>query len=83
MAQLEEGFQKLGLDYIPSIGNFIAVELGKNAMELYNRLLKEGVIVRPVGVYDMPNHLRVSIGMPEENQRFLDALQRVLPEGAR
>lgn len=78
MQQLEKGFQQLGLTYIPSIGNFIAVEFEQDAMALYNRLLKEGVIVRPVGVYDMPKHLRVSIGLPEENQRFLDALKRVI-----
>lgn len=78
MQQLENGFHKLGLQYIPSIGNFIAVEFHQNAMELYQKLLQAGVIVRPVGVYDMPRHLRISIGLPEENQRFLDALQRIL-----
>lgn len=78
MQQLEKGFQQLGLNYIPSIGNFIAVEFEQDAVALYNRLLQEGVIVRPVGVYHMPKHLRVSIGLPEENQRFLDALGRVM-----
>jgi len=78
MQQLENGFRQLGLNYIPSIGNFMAVEFEQDAMSLYNRLLREGVIVRPVGVYQMPKHLRVSIGLPEENQRFLDALKRVM-----
>jgi histidinol-phosphate aminotransferase len=78
MQQLEAGFRQLGLDYIPSIGNFIAVEFQQDAMALYNRLLREGVIVRPVGVYNMPKHLRISIGLPEENQRLLDALRRVM-----
>lgn len=78
MKQLETGFRQLGLDYIPSIGNFIAVEFEQDVTALYNRLLREGVIVRPVGVYNMPKHLRVSIGLPEENQRFLDALKGVM-----
>lgn len=78
MAQLEEGFRKLGLDWIPSKGNFIAVNMGRDAAPLYQALLREGVIVRPVGGYGMPTYLRVSIGLPEENQRFLDALSKVL-----
>lgn len=80
MAQLEEGFKKLGLSFIPSAGNFIAVEFAKelSTLEIYQCLLARGVIVRPVGVYQMPNHLRVSIGLVEENQFFLDALAKVL-----
>ncbi|WP_443190902.1 histidinol-phosphate transaminase [Pseudomonas indica] len=78
MTQLEEGFRKLGLDWIPSKGNFIAVNMGRDAAPLYQALLREGVIVRPVGGYGMPTYLRVSIGLPEENQRFLDALSKVL-----
>lgn len=78
MQQLEVGFQSLGLSYIPSKGNFIAVDVGREAMPVYQGLLQEGVIVRPVGGYGMPNHLRVSIGLPEENRRFLEALGRVL-----
>ncbi len=78
MAQLEEGFRKLGLDWIPSKGNFIAVSMGRDAAPLYQALLREGVIVRPVGGYGMPTYLRVSIGLPEENRRFLDALSKVL-----
>ena len=77
MRQLEDGFKKLGLSYIPSLGNFIAVEFEQDAIGLYNKLLREGVIVRPIGVYGMPRHLRVSVGLPEENQRFLDALESV------
>ena len=78
MQQLEQGLRALGLQWIPSRGNFVAVDLGRDAEPLYQGLLRAGVIVRPVGGYEMPNHLRVSIGLPGENQRFLEALAQVL-----
>ncbi|MCG4453486.1 MULTISPECIES: histidinol-phosphate transaminase [unclassified Pseudomonas] len=78
MAQLVAGFRALGLDWIPSKGNFVAVDLGRESMPLYQALLREGVIVRPVANYGMPTYLRVSIGLPEENGRFLEALAKVL-----
>lgn len=78
MVQLERGFAALDLQWIPSRGNFIAVDMGREAAPLFQALLREGVIVRPVGNYGMPRHLRVSIGLPAENQRFLDALSKVL-----
>ncbi|WP_426111751.1 histidinol-phosphate transaminase [Pseudomonas sp. DSP3-2-2] len=78
MEQLEGGLRLLGLDWIPSKGNFIAVDLGRESASVYQSLLREGVIVRPVGGYGMPNHLRVSIGLPQENTRFLEALTKVL-----
>jgi len=68
----------MGLDYIPSAGNFIAVEVGDRAQEIFQFLLSSGVIVRPVAGYDMPRHLRVSVGLPEQNERFIDALARAL-----
>jgi histidinol-phosphate aminotransferase len=75
--QLAAGFDALSLPYIPSAGNFIAVEVG-DAPAVYQELLKQGVIVRPVGLYDMPQHLRVSIGLPEENERCLAALKNII-----
>ena len=78
MEQLEGGLRLLDLDWIPSKGNFIAVDLGRESASVYQGLLREGVIVRPVGGYGMPNHLRVSIGLPQENTRFLEALTKVL-----
>lgn len=78
MRQLEAGFTKLGLDWIPSAGNFVTVDLGKDAMPVYQSLLSKGVIVRPVANYGMAHHLRISIGLPEENQRCLQALAEVL-----
>ncbi|MET0379731.1 MAG: histidinol-phosphate transaminase [Spongiibacteraceae bacterium] len=80
MQQLVAGFEQLGLKYIPSVGNFITVEFAGAALPIYQKLLQEGVIVRPLQPYQMPNHLRVSIGLQEENQFFLDALGRVLAE---
>lgn len=78
MAQLEAGFRALDLPFIPSAGNFIAVEVGDNAMEIYQSLLTQGVIVRPVGGYGMPRHLRVSIGLEHENAKLLQALAKAL-----
>lgn len=78
MHQLVAGFKTLGLDYIPSGGNFISVDMGRVAAPYYDLLLREGIIVRPVANYAMPNHLRVTIGTPEQNERFLVALKKVL-----
>jgi len=75
MAQLEAGFKALGLNYVPSRANFILVDVQADPAETFNKLLKEGVIVRPVGI---PNHLRVSIGTEAENAKFLAALGKVL-----
>ncbi|OWL91350.1 histidinol-phosphate transaminase [Halopseudomonas aestusnigri] len=78
MQQLEEGCAALGLSWIPSRGNFLAIDLGREAAPVFQGLLREGVIVRPVANYGMSNYLRVTVGLPAENQRFLDALKQVL-----
>ncbi len=80
MRQLTEGFARLGLDWIPSAGNFVAVRVapGGDAMPVFQALLKKGVIVRPVGNYAMPEYLRVSIGLPEQNGKCLAALGEIL-----
>lgn len=78
MKQLETGFHQLGLDYIPSKGNFICVDVARNGMHVFQQLLQQGVITRPVANYGLPQHLRVSIGLQHENQRFLTALTTVL-----
>jgi histidinol-phosphate aminotransferase len=80
LRHLEEGSRALGLDYIPSHGNFLTIKVGK-AGDIYKRLLRRGVIVRPVGGgYGLPEHLRVTIGTAEENERFLGALAASLKE---
>jgi len=78
MQQLVDGFDQMGVDYIPSVGNFITLDVGGDATLIYQALLQEGVIVRPIGVYEMPDHLRVTVGLEEENKRFLDSLQKVM-----
>ena len=78
MKQLIDGFEAMGLDYIPSVGNFVCVDVGRPAPEVDQALLREGCITRPVANYGLPNHLRISIGLAEENQRLLEALKKVL-----
>ncbi|MBM3408054.1 MAG: histidinol-phosphate transaminase [Betaproteobacteria bacterium] len=77
LAKLQSGFAALGLDYVPSHGNFVLVRVG-NAGAVYEGLLRQGVIVRPVGGYGLPEWLRVSVGLPEENDRLLAALSQVM-----
>jgi histidinol-phosphate aminotransferase len=79
LRQLDEGIKTLGLEAIPSFGNFLTVRVGK-AAEVYKRLLKRGIIVRPVAGYGLPEHLRVTVGTAEENARFLAALAASLKE---
>jgi histidinol-phosphate aminotransferase len=78
LQQLTEGLRDLQLGFIPSVGNFIAVDVGQPAAGVYDRLLREGVIVRPVENYAMPGYLRISVGLESENRRCLEALGRVL-----
>ncbi len=73
MQQLSEGFRALGLEYVPSFGNFVLVKVG-DAARVYQELLEHGVIVRPVANYGLPEWLRVTVGLPAENNRFLEAL---------
>lgn len=78
MQQLVEAFQQMKLSFIPSVGNFVTVQFPSSGLIIYEKLLREGVIVRPLANYKMPNHLRVTIGTQEENARFIQALQAVL-----
>ena len=74
MEVLTEGCKRLELPFIPSRGNFVTVRVGDGA-EVYRRLLRRGVIVRPVAGYELPEFLRVTIGTDAENARFLEALE--------
>jgi histidinol-phosphate aminotransferase len=81
MAQLLEGCRRLGLNWIPSFGNFVCIEVGAEVAAtaaVFQALLRRGVIVRPVANYGLPTYLRVSIGLPEQNARFLTALAEIL-----
>ena len=75
---LETNFKELGIDFIKSYTNFILIDLKTEPGPIYNELLKEGVIVRPVGGYGLKTHLRVTVGTGEENMRFISALKKVL-----
>ena len=77
MEQIVAGLKRLGLAHIPSHGNFVTFEVA-DASGVNARLLKQGVIVRPIGGYGMPNHLRVTIGLAAENSMFLAALEKAL-----
>ena len=79
--QLTTAFDQMGIAYVPSVGNFVLFRAGddENAGAKVNlALLKQGIIVRPVGNYGLPQWLRVSIGLPEENEAFIIALKSVL-----
>ncbi|MDH5485570.1 MAG: histidinol-phosphate transaminase [Gammaproteobacteria bacterium] len=78
LMQLSTGFKKLDLETIPSIANFISVHLGREAAPVYEGLLREGIIVRPVANYNLPQHLRITVGTDEQNTRVLTALEKIL-----
>ncbi|WP_062311079.1 histidinol-phosphate transaminase [Polynucleobacter sinensis] len=80
-AQLTQAFDRLGLNYLPSAGNFVLVKVGEDdgaGARINLELLKRGVIVRPVGNYGLPQWLRISIGLPQENDAFISALSDIL-----
>ncbi len=77
-ALLMQELASCGFAAIPSVGNFITFDVGRAAGAIYEALLGEGVIVRPIANYGLPNHLRVTVGTAEENLFFLAALERVL-----
>jgi len=75
---LAAAFTQLGLDYIPSVGNFITVAMPRSGRDIYEQLLRAGIIVRPVDNYGLPDHLRISVGLESENQRFIQSLGEIL-----
>ncbi|HTY56197.1 MAG TPA: histidinol-phosphate transaminase, partial [Candidatus Binataceae bacterium] len=77
MDYLETEFRRLELDFVPSQANFILTDVG-DAHNVYERLLRLGVIVRPMNGYGLPRHVRISVGLPEENRRLIVALREVL-----
>jgi histidinol-phosphate aminotransferase len=79
--QLTQAFEAMDLEYVPSYGNFVLFRVGNDdgaGARVNLALLKQGVIVRPVGNYGLPQWLRVSIGLPEENAAFIEALKKAL-----
>ena len=77
-AYLYREFERLGLPYAPSQTNFVLVDVKRDCVGVFRGLLKRGVIVRSGDVFDYPTHLRVTIGTPQENERFIAALEQCL-----
>ncbi|TMG82977.1 MAG: histidinol-phosphate transaminase [Betaproteobacteria bacterium] len=77
LAQLSAALEAMRVAYVPSHANFLLVHVG-NGGRVYEHLLRQGVIVRPVANYGLPEHVRVTVGLPEENRRFLAALESAL-----
>lgn len=73
-------FERLGLDYVSTHSNFILVKVDVDSMELFEGMLERGVIIRPGDPLGYPEHIRVTIGLPEENEKFISALEGVLAE---
>lgn len=77
MQQMCAAYTDMGLEYIPSVCNFITVKVG-DAGRVFDELLREGIITRPLAPYGLTEHLRISIGLPEENRRLISTLRRIL-----
>jgi len=75
---LQDAFTELGLNYLPTMGNFISVNVKQDGLALYQKLLQQGVIVRPVANYDMPEYLRITIGSQIQNERFIETLKQCI-----
>lgn len=78
MAQLRDACTRLGLSCLPSIGNFLCVQVGRPGLQVFQELLRRGITVRPVANYELPDYLRISIGTQRENARLIAALAEVL-----
>lgn len=78
MEQLTTALKEMRLNYIPSVTNFVTIDVQRNAVQIYHDLLHEGIIVRPLAAYHMPTHIRVTIGLQDQNERFIQALKKVL-----
>ncbi len=77
LAQLTRGFEELGLDYVPSVGNFILVRF-QDSDRIYTLLHDRGIIVRPLKGYALPEHLRITVGTEKQNRMLLEALVEIL-----
>ena len=80
LVQLNQAFVDLDLTTIPSVANFICVQVGSNASKIYELMLAQGVIVRPIGNYGLPEHLRITVGLPSENQKVIATLRKIISD---
>jgi histidinol-phosphate aminotransferase len=75
---LQDAFAEMELSYLPTMGNFISVNVKQDGLAVYQKLLQQGVIVRPVANYDMPEYLRITIGSQIQNERFIETLKQCI-----
>jgi histidinol-phosphate aminotransferase len=78
LAYLRNALDELGIKYIPTQANFLLIHVNCDSRELYERLLRQGVIIRAMDSYNLPGYIRVNAGLPEENHRFVQALKKAL-----
>ncbi len=78
LAYLYAQLDRMGLNYIPTQANFLLIKAPPSAQETYGRMLKEGVIIRPMDSYGLEDYIRVNVGLPEENERFIETLEKIL-----
>jgi len=80
LRQLVASLEVAGISFVESAGNFVTVDTGRDAAAVYDAMLRAGVIVRPLANYGLPNHLRFSVGLPDENKRLLEAFGNALEQ---
>ena len=76
--EIYRGLDRLGLEYLPSQANFVLIRVPQPGREVFEAMLRLGVIIRAMDAYGLPQHIRVNVGLPQENRRFLEALSKVL-----
>ena len=76
--QVYQGLERLGLSFVPSQANFVLIRVPRPGREVFEAMLRQGVIIRAMDAYGFPDYIRVNMGLPEENRRFLETLAKVL-----
>ena len=75
---LYDSLERLGIKYFPSQANFFLIDVGKNADEVFENMLRQGVIVRSMTSYGYPDYIRINVGLHNENVRFIKALEKAI-----
>ena len=78
MKYIKTHFDKLGLDYLSTYGNFVTFKLGTRVLSIYNKLLSHGIILRPLNNYSLAEYLRVTIGKDDQNRKFISTLKKLI-----
>jgi histidinol-phosphate aminotransferase len=82
LAYFCEELDRLGITYVPTQANFLLIHVARNSREVYEQMLRQGVIIRAMTSYQLPEYIRVNAGLPAENQRFMATFKRVMGIGA-